>query len=314
MLNTHTLNYKKDYDKGLDTLMDIQQLSDQSMTKVLEQAFFYFSEIKRKADVISINNISKYESLRSTLKNHFNNILIEHFSNKKKYKGFNLVENFQELDLDSWNSLLALLPDVMGVVDLINYHGGVDINLSSSELKFSGFVLENNHLEMNRRLIYSLTRSLMNQEVLLTFKITDSEKKGLKKLEITADYSKFNSLDYCFDISENGNIFKVKLSGIVSKYILSKADFDKIGEHTIYEILSNGDIKKRVLDQETIDYSSKEILHFSFLFRPISIILPMKGSFQNSSAIAHLDDVISMSEQDVFKKSRKINFFSLFNQ
>lgn len=314
MLNTHTLNYKKDYDKGLDTLMDIQQLSDQSMTKVLEQAFFYFSEIKRKADVISINNISKYESLRSTLKNHFNNILIEHFSNKKKYKGFSLVENFQELDLDSWNSLLALLPDVMGVVDLINYHGSVDINLSNSELKFSGFVLENNHLEMNRRLIYSLTRSLMNQEVLLTFKITDSEKKGLKKLEITADYSKFSSLDYCFDISENGNIFNVKLSGIVSKYILSKKDFDKIGEHTVYEILSNGDIEKRVLDQAGLDYSNKEILHFSFLFRPISIILPMKGSFQNSSAIAHLDDVISVSEQDVFKKSRKINFFSLFNQ
>jgi hypothetical protein len=58
--------------------------------------------------------------------------------------------------------------------------------------------------------------------------------------------------------------------------------------------------------------ANKEILHFPFIFRPLSLILPMKGNLVADTFTRSLDDE-NKRKQDVSKYFRTIDFFSLFN-
>ena len=71
-----------------------------------------------------------------------------------------------------------------------------------------------------------------------------------------------------------------------------------------------------VPDLSRLESTEKEILHFPFLFRPVSIILPMKGNlsldyFSRSQASIHDDE--QKREHDVSTYYRTIDFFSLFS-
>ncbi|MBC7540297.1 MAG: hypothetical protein H7281_15855 [Bacteriovorax sp.] len=312
-------NYHSDYEMSLSTLEDIQLLSEFSMSPLIGRAYFHLSEIKRKADASSLGHVAHYDQVAKVLDEKFESIFTDFFSNKSKFKNFDYYKSTAKIDLKKWNLILEIIPEVLSIVSMFNYHGTIETRLDESRLLVSGMILEDGHLQMNRKFIYVVTRKLLKQKVLITFNLEKTARTGLFKLDLKVDISHDDSLVYKVNFKTNPKEnYLVGFSNIFCHYRALLEDVKTVGEHNIIEISSDLSVKHSlgVPDLSRLESANKEILHFPFLFRPVSIILPMKGnlstdSFTRSLSSSHDDE--QKREQNVSTYYRTIDFFSLFN-
>jgi len=305
-------SYHEDFEKSLSTLEDIQLLSEFSLSPLIGRAYYYLSEMKRKADEKVDGPVKNYDQVAKVLDEKLESIFTEFFSNKSKFKGFDYYKSTSKIDLKKWNLILELVPEVLSVVTLFNYHGNVDVRLDDSRLLVSGMILEEGHLQMNRKFIYVVTRKLLRQKVLLTFNLEKTTRPGLFRLDLKVDISHDEALIYKvkFNVGPKEN-YCVGFSNIFCHYRALLEDVKEMGEHNVIEV--GNDLAVRsfmgVPDLSRLESANKEILHFPFLFRPVSIILPVKGNLSSDTFTRGL-----AGEQDVSTYYRTIDFFSLFNQ
>ncbi len=309
-----------DYELGLSTLEDIQLLSEFSLSPLIGRAYFHLSEMKRKADATALGQVDHFDLVSRVLDEKFESIFTEFFSNKSKFKFFQYQKETSKIDLKKWNLILEIIPEVLSVVSLFNYHGQINAKLDDNRLLVSGMILEDGHLQMNRKFIYVVTRKLLRQKVLLTFNLEKTAKPGLFKLDLKVDISHDDSLVYkvSFKVGSKENYF-VGFSNIFCHYRSLLENVKSVGEHNVIEVGSDLSVKHifGIPDLTRLESANKEILHFPFLFRPVSIILPMKGYLATeaySRSLASTNDSEQMREQDVSTYYRTIDFFSLFNQ
>lgn len=310
--------YQDDFEKGLSTLEDIQLLSEFSLSPLIGRAYFYLSEMKRKADEKTEAPVKNYDQVAKVLDEKLESIFTEFFSNKSKFKDFTYHKSTSNIDLKKWNLILEIVPEVLSVVTLFNYHGALDVRQDDNRLAVSGMILEEGHLQMNRKFIYVVTRKLLRQKVILTFNLEKSTKPGLLRLDLKVDISHDEALVYKvkFNTAMPGNQnskenYCVGFSNIFCHYRALLEDVKEVGEHTVIEIGHDLSVKSflGLPDLSRLESANKEILHFSFLFRPVSIILPVKGNLSSEAFTRGL-----AGEQDVSPYFQVIDFFSLFNQ
>ena len=249
----------------------------------------------------------------------FESIFNEFFSNKAKFKSFNYNKETDKIDLKKWNLIFETIPEILSVVSLFNYHGPIETNLNEGRLLISGLIRDDGCFDINRKFIYVVTRKLLRQKVLLTFNLEKSARTGLLKLDLKIDISHDESLVYKVNFKVNSyENYLIGFSNVFCHYRTLIENVKSIGEHHVIEVGSDLNIKHffGVPDLSRLESANKEILHFSFLFRPISIILPMKGNlstdyFSRSLSSNHDDE--QKREQNVSTYYRTIDFFSLFN-
>ena len=312
-------NYQSDYEMSLSTLEDIQLLSEFSLSPLIGRAYFHLSEIKRKADAASLGQVAHYDMVAQVLDDKFESIFSEFFSNKSKFKNFDYYKSTTKIDLKKWNLIFEIIPEVLSVVSLINYHGSIETSLDESRLLVSGMIIEDGILQMNRKFIYTVTRKLLRQKVLLTFNLEKTAKAGLFKLDLKVDISHDDTLVYKVNFKVNNKEnYLVGFSNIFCRYRALFENIKALGEHNVIEVSNELEVKHSfgIPDLSRLESANKEILHFPFLFRPVSIILPIKGnlstdSFSRSLASRHDDE--QKREQNVSTYYRTIDFFSLFN-
>lgn len=311
-------DYQDDFDKSLNTLEDIQMLSEFSLSPLIGRAYYHLSEMKRKADESKQGVVAHYDAVAKVLDEKFESILTEFFNNTR-YKKFEYHKSSSKIDLKKWNLILESIPEILSVVSLFNYHGDIQARLDDTRLLITGMILEDGHLQMNRKFIYVVTRKLLRQKILLTFTLEKTAKTGLFKLALKVDLSHDDALVYKvnFKVAPKENYY-VGFSNIFCQYRALLADVQTVGEHNVIEI--GNDLSSRhyfgIPDLTRLDSANKEILHFPFLFRPLSIILPMKGNLSTdaySRSLAISQDDNYKREQDVSTHYRTIDFFSLFN-
>jgi hypothetical protein len=320
--------YQDDYENSLKTLEDIQYLSGFSIAPLLSSAYFHLSEMKRKADVVKNGQVSGFESVLKVLDLKIEDIFNEYFASKRAADQFVYRKDNSKINLEKWNLIFEIIPEVLSIVSLFDFQGKVETHLNDTKLIVTGFIRPNSSLEFNRKFIYVITRKLLHKNVLLTFAMQETGKSGLFKLELVTDYSHDPNL--VFKV-----LFKPKLdesvylgfSNIFCNYRSNIDDIKKIGKHHVVEIGNNLDLKltSNIVDLSRLESANKEILHFPFIFRPISIILPIKGnlstdsflkSFVNNSMKDYLvkfEDDETKRRQDVLFSYQYIDFFSLFN-
>lgn len=312
-------DYQSDFEMSLNTLEDIQLLSEFSLSPLIGRAYFHLTEIKRKADAKSSGQVAHYDLVAKVLDEKFESIFTEFFSNTSKFKGYQYNKDTSKIDLKKWNLILEIIPEVLSLVTLFNYHGAIEARLDEFNLQISGLILEDGNLEMNRKFIYVVTRKLLRQKVLLTFNLKKTARTGLFKLDLKVDISHDESLVYKvnFKTSAREN-YLVGFSNIFCHYRTHLEDVKAVGEHHVIEVCNDLSMKHYfgIPDLSRLESANKEILHFSFLFRPVSIILPLKGNlstdaFSRSLSSRHDDE--HKREQDVSTYYRTIDFFSLFH-
>jgi hypothetical protein len=307
-------DYQNDYDKSLSTLEDIQMLSEFSVSPLVSHAYFYLSEMKRKADSISSGQVSQFDQVGMVLDEKLTSIISEFFGNKSRFKEFTYNKNTNKIDLKKWNMVLETIPELLSVVTLFNYHGGADVRFDENRFSVSGLILQDGNLERNRKLIYVLTKKLLRSKVLLTFNLESTARTGLFKLDLRADLSHDETLNYRVHFNVDGEHYLIGFSNVFCHYRSSLEDVKMAGDHNIIEIRSDLSVHHTfgIPELTRIESANKEILHFPFLFRPLSIILPMKGNLVTTGLSRSLDDE-NKRKQDVSKHFRTIDFFSLFN-
>ncbi len=309
------LNYQTDYEKSLDALDDIQMLSGFSISPLVSNAYFYLSELKRKADELASGQVGNYSAVEKVLDEKLTSIIEDFFSNKSRFKDFSVTKSTAGIELKKWNLVFETIPEILSVVTLFNYHGAVDVRFDENRLFVSGLILEDGNLEVNRKLIYVITRKLLRSKVLLTFNLGKTARTGLFKLDLKADLSHDDSLVYRVHFKVNKNEqYLVGFSNIFYRYRSNLDDISQIEKHNIVEIGSDLSVRSYfgIPELTRIESANKEILHFPFIFRPLSIILPMKGNLVTEAFSRSLDDE-NKRKQDVSKFFRTIDFFSLFN-
>ncbi len=315
----HHDSYLEDFEKSLTTLEDIQLLSEFSLSPLIGRAYFHLSEMKRKADASTNQNGVTYDTVSRILDEKFESIISEFFNNQSKFKDFDYKKSTSKIDLKKWNLILEIIPEVLSVVTLFNYHGTIEVQQDEGRLLISGQIFEANYLNMNRKFIYVVTRKLLREKVLLTFNLERTTRTGLLKLDLKVDISHDDTLIYKvnFKPTARENYF-VGFSNIFCHYRAKLEQINQVGEHNIIEIGSDLSVNHffGLPDLTRMESANKEILHFPFLFRPVSIILPIKGNLSGDSFLRNLtssQDREQMREQDVSTYYRKIDFFSLFN-
>lgn len=307
-------DYQTDYDKSLSTLEDIQMLSEFSVSPLVSHAYFYLSEMKRKADALSSGQVSQFDQVAMVLDEKLTSIISEFFGNKSRFKEFSYNKCTKKIDLKKWNMVLETIPELLSVVTLFNYHGGADVRFDENRFSVSGLILQDGNLERNRKLIYVLTKKLLRNKVLLTFNLESTARTGLFKLDLRADLSHDESLNYRVNFKVDDEHYLIGFSNVFCHYRSSLEDVKMAGDHNIIEIRSDLSVHHSfgIPELTRIESANKEILHFPFLFRPLSIILPMKGNLVTTGLSRSLDDE-NKRKQDVSKHFRTIDFFSLFN-
>jgi hypothetical protein len=308
-------DYQSDFEKSLSTLEDIQLLSEFSVSPLVSHAYYYISEMKRKADALSSSQVSPFDQVAKVLDEKLASIVDDFFGNKSRFKEYNYTRDVEKIDLKKWNLVLETIPEILSIVTLFNYHGGIDVRFNEGRILISGLILQDGNLERSRKLIYVITRKLLRNKVLLTFSLEQTARTGLFKLDLKADLSHDDSLVYrvLFNVNKDDK-YMVGFSNVFCQYRAHLEDVKLVGEHNIVEIKTDMSIKHTmgIPELSRIESANKEILHFPFLFRPLSIILPMKGNLVSTSPTRSHDDE-NKRKQDVSKYFRTIDFFSLFN-
>ena len=277
----------------------------------------HLSEMKRKADAANLGVAANYDAVSKVLDEKLASILEDFFINKSKFKGFNYNKSTAKIDLKKWNLILETLPEVLSIVSILSFHGIMDVDLTENRLVISGTILEDSQLEVNRKYIYVITRKLLRKKILLTFKGEKTVRTGLFKLTLNVDISHDDSFVYRlpFKPTPKRN-YLVGFSNVLANYRVLFDQITKLDEHQIIEVSNELTVKTYVgiPNLSRIESANKEILHFSFLFRPISIILPMRGSLSVDTLFRESNiNEEEESKHDVSISYRTIDFFSLFN-
>jgi hypothetical protein len=310
-------DYRDNFEKSLETLEDIQYLSAFSLSPLIGRAYFHLSEMKRKADAANFGIASHYDAVSNVLDEKIASILDDFFIEKSKFKGLNYTKSTAKIDLKKWNLILETLPEILSIVSVLSFHGIMDVDLNENHLVISGTVLQDAQLEINRKFIYVITRKLLRKKILLTFKGEKTVRNGLFKLTLNVDISHDEGLVYRlpFKPTPKRN-YLVGFSNVLANYRAQYDQVARIGDHQIIEVGNDLSVKTYmgIPNLSRIESTNKEILHISFLFRPISIILPMRGTLSIDTLCreTNVNDE-EESKHDVSVSYRTIDFFSLFN-
>jgi hypothetical protein len=306
--------YSTDFEKSLETLEDIQLLSEFSISPLVSNAYFYLSEMKRKADLQASGQLDQFESVLNVLDEKLKWIIEDFFGNKTRFKSFDYYKTTDNITLKKWNQVLESIPEILSVVGLFNYHGQCEVRFDDNRFQVSGLILEDGRFDANRKLIYVITKKLLRNKVLLTFNLEKTARAGVFKLTLKADFSHDEKMEYRANFSVDQIDYVIGFSNVFSQYRTELENLQEVGEHTIVEIHEDLSVHSRmgVVELTRRESDTKEILHFPFIFRPLSIILPVKGQLSFITSTKNLDDE-NKRKQDVSKQFRTIDFFSLFN-
>jgi hypothetical protein len=312
-------NYRENFEKSLETLEDIQYLSSFSLAPLIGRAYYHMSEMKRKADAANVGVAANYDAVSQVLDKNLETIIEDFFINSGRYKGMNYSKSTAKIDLKKWNLILESLPEILSVVAVLSFHGIIDVDLTENHFSVTGNMLEDTQLEVNRKFIYIVTRKLLRRKILMTFQCEKAPRTGLYKLNLKVDISHDDSLIYRLPFKPNNKQnFLVGFSNVLANYRVQFDQISKVGKHQIIEVSNDLSVRNYIgiPNLSRIESANKEILHFSFLFRPISIILPMKGILSLDTLFRETNTLATEEEDsthDVAISYRTIDFFSLFN-
>lgn len=309
----------QDFVQGVQTLEDIQALGDNHLTPLIDRATYHIGEIHRKAS-FSFSNLDEFDKIKNFLETTVDQLLTNYTLKDFASHQVLFQKKYDTMSLKNWDRLLSVLPISLHIAGIFKFIGTQNIQLSSDGIVFRGLIKTDQTITKYRELVYKASRKLLDHQSILTYKIDELEDNRMCWLELTVDTSHDENLSYCLDYRKKLGTW-LGFSNVFENYIISHDEVEHLPRHLVIEITNELEVKSfyRIPDSYTKNYKGKEILHFSFLFRPISIIIPRKGCIINSATLKQNRDTGSgLGQQEVENQLkylfRYIDFFSLINQ
>lgn len=309
----------REFVHGMQTLEDIQALGENHLNPLIDRAAFHIGEIHRKAE-FSFENLNEYDKVKDFLEKTIDQLLTNYTLKDLGAKQVLFQKKYESMSLANWNKLLTVLPISLHVVSVFKFLGTQNILLSDKGIKFRGLIKTDDSITKFRELVYKGTRKLLKEQTILTYKLEPLEDERMCWLELNVDMSHDENLSFCVDFREELGLW-LGFSNIFDAYKISADQAKGLPRHLVIEVGEDLEIQKhyRIPDRYTGAIKDAEMLHFSFLFRPVSIIIPKKGRVINRATLEHIRDTGSgLDQQEVenqkYNSFRFIDFFSLINQ
>ncbi len=263
------------------------------------------------------------DSVKETLQEKIDFILSNFFSNKKMFKEFEFIKTTNmELSLEQWNNLLDLLPEFLTVATFFKFHGKVKILFVKNYIVIDGLIRFDPYIESQKTIINEITKKLLKSNFLLTFNSSESERTGLSHLRLKLDCSFDPEIVYRVDMKENlGVVNLLGFPNCVANYLSNPIELSQVNQHLIIEISEEFAVKSSIGSVDIIDrVSEKSLIHFDFLFKPVTLVLPNKGVIAKKSPLIAIGNedfrnygmIESERKQDVFFRFHCIDLFRLF--
>ncbi len=272
---------EKNIEKGKDAFEDLHLLADPVLFPLIGRAYHHFSEVA--TSTYQKDFLKDLPVLQKFIHDSFQNLLEDFFLKKGDGLLWNLMKDENHLEVKHWEKILAVLPDVLQVVGCFKFKGCVSIDVSPNGLIFKGEIFNGQSIKDHRLTIYKAFRRLLSKKTLLTFDVVEQDNNFATELRLWADIShdEADLLSYEFKpkgIKENQSI-SIAFSHILKNYCISLSDLESLGDHITIEITPNLEVIKREKLPENFKsvFEHSEIIHFHFLFRPISLIIGSKG-------------------------------------
>ena len=195
-------------------------------------------------------------------------------------------ENSEFVEISLWSDLFSCLESIPGILEIFRAQGNLVITTSQSTMtiKFTPNV-EKIDLDPGRIRMYQLIKKLLNEQIIVTYKIQDAQmiihfsfyQASDRYLAITYDESRnpltllFN--DYWLNYQINSESFDQVMCSTNSVVF----EYDSSFKFRSYESESYLKKIKALSIHSRKNIENVTILHFSFPFRPLSIIIPSRG-------------------------------------
>jgi len=305
--------------KTLEELQSVNNGNTDSLVSLLYQNLLSYKfqvENSRK-------NFENLFNIKETIKEKVESIFIDFFSNKKMFKEFEISKlNQMELSLEGWNNLLDVLPEFLTVASIFKFHGKVQIAFRKNVIVIDGLIRNDPYIETQRSIVNEVTKKLLKRNQLLTFSAADSERTGLSQLKLKLDCSFNPEQVYRIDLLERvGEKSLLGFPNNIANYIIDPTLESIAQKHLIVEIDQELNVRSNTDLLDSIALSSqKTLLHFNFLFNPVTLVLPSRGTISKKASLLAIGNndsqnygiINSERKQDVFFRFYTIDLFSLF--
>ncbi len=282
---------------GMEILEDMYKLGDIGLMPLFNQMHYSLTEIDKEYKLRQ-NNKNEFENVFNFLENVLNIFMNDSCKSIKvitKYKASNMT-------LVLWDKILSIIPEMIGLINFMGYHKKVFIYLDEDKIIIDGDINLDNNIKDRQLQVYKIYRKLFSKNVISTYELEESNSFNMAKIIQRIDLSHDKHSWYNLNLKEDCGI-DLFFTGLIKNYVCKDAS-SLTYKHICLEITDELALKhyKILPDEFKID-SSKEIIHFNFLFRPLTIILPKKGIIKKDEKITN--DVLE------HRKKQYIDLFSL---
>mgnify|MGYP005635401265 FL=1 len=261
------------FQKGLQGLEEIQLLGGEDLTPLLGNISFHLSELKRKT-LEEVDENKCFEDLSNSLSSHIESIFTEYIKSNSEITQAQIFFSDCSWGNKEWNSVLNIISPMLELVNLSGFKKIVQLVQEKDVLKLRGWIGQDTSIESKRIEIYSIFRNLLKNKVILTYSIIETEKFDESILEIIFDLS--HNENVLYEVTGDKEYESIGFSNVFSRYeVLSKEDIPKF-KHNIMEINKKLELNRisyipRQLKESTV------VIHFPFMFQPISFVIPHAG-------------------------------------
>ncbi len=293
------MNFENDFQKGVSALEDLYTLGGASITPVINRVYYHLFNLNNEIHTSSMDDMPQMKHFisRSVVE-----MTRDYLSFNSGYRSvdFNVIND--SYTLDQWNRLLDVLPSTLAIINSFAFHDQISINFHERGLEICGNVEISDRIEEVRSDIYRNLRIIFKKSSMLTFKIEPTHDSTLQKMTLFLDISYTRDQIYSVDMSDDYGSLTLGLPNIFANYI---AATNSSIEHTVLEITDNLELVRHssIPDQNDL---SKQVIHFSFLFRPVSIIIPKRGKLLPIEAL-RAGACVGRGEK--FSKFNKASFY-----
>ncbi len=240
------------------------------------------------------------------LENEIKNIFTD-FISSSSFKNVNLiVDNF--LNVQELLKILEVLPLYLKIAQFFKFDNCPLLYIKNSCLEFIGKLSSAQNLETSKTELYSCMRKLLREHTLVTFELDEASNEIKLYCRIDDQDSK-----YFVSCSDSDEITLV-LPSIISHYEASEVPKHP---HLCLEITDKYSLlKHKAVPEylfETIESYKKVIFYFPFIFRPLSLIIPLRGNNLPLNHYSSVDNTGCVGNDTVSPHKHMVNIDLFFH-
>jgi len=274
-------------DKTFEALDDLSALVGSSALPIVSQIGFYLSETKRLEE--KDKQFEKIDGIVfDFIITSFKELVTCFFTANKYIKECTVTGKGEHYSFPEWNKIFETLPGLLKVINFFQIENEIEFILEDNGIRVITDLVENQNITNFRKKCYEVLRELIRKKTLLTYKITRDDNI---KLDLFLNISHSEDTIYECLINQNKK-FKLGFSNIFEQYQIGELEAAALPRHLCLEITQDLQLKKHqgIPKQFTQVLGEFQIIHFSFLFRLVSIIIPFRGKLIKTSSYQRVGD------------------------